>query len=76
MVVIATAQVQSLAWELLHATGLAPPKKKFKKKRKEKRGAPTVAQWVKNQTSVLENLGLIPGLTQWGKDLALPQAVV
>ena len=31
-------------------------------------GVPTVAQWVKNQTSVHEDVGSIPGLTQWVKD--------
>ena len=31
-----------------------------------------VAQGVKNPTGILEDVGLIPGLTQWVKDLALP----
>lgn len=30
-------------------------------------------QCVKNLTSIQENVGLIPGLVQWVKDLALPQ---
>ena len=35
-----------------------------------------MAQWVKNPTSIHDNAGLIPGLAQWGKNLALPKAVV
>ena len=35
-------------------------------------GVCIVAQWVKNPTSVHEDLGLIPGLAQWVKDLVLP----
>ena len=35
---------------------------------------PIMAQQVKNLTSIHEYVGLIPGLTQWVKDLTLPQA--
>ena len=35
-----------------------------------------MAQLVKNPTVILEDEGLIPGLTQWVKNLTLPQAVV
>ena len=34
-------------------------------------GVPVVAQQVKNPTSIHKDVGLIPGLTQWVKDLAL-----
>ena len=37
-------------------------------------GGPIAAQRVKNPTSIHENEGWIPGLTQWVKDTVLPQA--
>ena len=39
-------------------------------------GVPVVTQWVKNPTSIHEDSGSIPCLSQWVKDLALPQAAV
>ena len=46
------------------------PKKQKKKEKRKKScwGVPVVVQWVKNLTSIHEDEGLIPGLTQWVKD--------
>ena len=43
---------------------------------KRNTGVPVVVQWLKNPTRNHEVAGLIPGLTQWVKDLGLPWAAV
>ena len=67
----ATALVRPLAWEPPCAAGAALGKDKRQKK-KSFLGVPVVAQWLMNLTQNHEVVGVIPGLTQWVKDLALP----
>ena len=50
-------------------------KERKKRKRMGGWGVPVVAQGVKNETRIHGDVGSIPGLTQWVKDLVLPQSV-
>ena len=69
---LATAPIRPLAWEPPYAAGAAQEIEKDKKKKKCIGKVPLVAQQVTNPTSIHEVLCLIPGLTKWVKDLALP----
>ena len=39
-------------------------------------GVPVVAQQVKNPTNIHEDVGSVPDLAHWVKDLALPSATM
>ena len=55
-----------LAWEHPYAVGVA-----LKRKNIKNIGVSIVTQQVKNSTSNHEDMGLIPGLSQWVKDPTL-----
>ena len=61
----AAAPIRPLAWELPYTTNVA------QKQNRTDFGVPNVAQWVKNLSSIHEDVGLIPSLAQWVKDPAL-----
>ena len=47
-------------------------KRRTKNHKTDGAGVPVVAQWLTNPTLNHDFAGLIPGLTQWIKDLVLP----
>ena len=70
---VATAPIQPLAWEPPYAAGAAQEMaKRQKKKKKDMTRNFRHGSLLTNLTSVYKDAGLIPGLTQWVKDLALP----
>ena len=66
---VATALIRLLAWESPYAVGKALVKAKGQKKSQIRSSHHGSA--VTNPTSIHEDVGSIPGLAQWVKDLAL-----
>ena len=61
---------QSISSSSMEGTGLQ--RRLLKRTEKAFQGVPVVAQQVMNSTSIREEAGIIPGLTQCVKDPALP----
>jgi len=66
---VAIAPIRPLAWEPPYATGVA--QEKAKRQKKKKSWSFYCGSAVMILTSIHEDLGLIPSLGQWVKDLTL-----
>ena len=60
------------AWTVEILQSWSSPETQREPHKNATRGVPVLAQWVKNWTSIHEDVGLIPGPAQWVKDPALP----
>ena len=65
----AKAVIRPLAWEPPYAAGAA--QEIAKRRKKKTSGSSRCSSVETNLISIHENVGLIPGLTQWVMDLAL-----
>ena len=69
---VAIALIRPLAWERPYATGAALKSKKIK----TKSWSSLCGSALVNPTSIYEDVGLIPGLAQWVKNLGLLSVAV